>query len=476
MESTPPPRLIAVIVASALFMENIDSSVIATSLPVIARDIGADPISLKLAFTAYLLSLAVFIPVSGWAADRFGARTVFSCAILVFTVGSIACGLSSSLEGFVVARMVQGAGGAMMTPVGRLVVLRSAPKHQLVDLMAWLTTPALIGPLIGPPLGGFISTYWHWRWIFWINIPVGVLGIVLALLFVPVVRAQEPPPFDATGFVLSGLGLSGLVFGFAVVGHGLVPVWVSTALLVAGALSMTGYVAHYRRAARPILDLDLLKLATFRASVVGGFTFRVAIGAIPFLLPLMLQLGLGMTAFQSGSLTFLSTAGALAMKFTVARIVRRFGFRRVLVYNGFLSALFVFAIGGFAFGLPTWVMILVLLTGGFFRSLLFTSLNVVAYADVSHEAMSSATSLSSVAQQVSLSCGVAIGALVLEILRAGSPTHSLTAHDFFVGFATVGTSALIAPFIFARLPADAGAHMARRTGEDEDEARPQAAQ
>lgn len=459
---TPPPRLIAVIVASALFMENIDSSVIATSLPVIARDIGADPIALKLAFTAYLLSLAVFIPVSGWAADRFGARAVFASAIVVFTAGSIACGLSDTLTGFVIARMVQGAGGAMMTPVGRLVVLRSAPKHQLVDLMAWLTTPALIGPLIGPPLGGFIATYWHWRWIFWINVPVGIIGVVLALLFVPPVRSEVAPPFDWTGFVLSGLGLSGLLFGFSVVGHGQVRPDVATALIVAGALLMGLYLLHFRRVERPILDLGLLKLPTFRASVTGGFAFRIAIGAIPFLLPLMLQLGLGMTAFESGSLTFLSTVGALTMKFTVGRIVRRFGFRRVLVTNGVLSAGFVFATGAFALGLPHWVMVAVLLVSGFFRSLQFTCINVVAYADVPETSMSRATSLSSVAQQVSLSCGVAIGALVLEMLRAGNPGHELAAHDFFVGFSVVGASALIAPFIFARLPRDAGAHMTRR--------------
>ncbi|WP_334176916.1 MFS transporter, partial [Pseudoxanthobacter sp.] len=312
--------------------------------------------------------------------------------------------------------------------------------------------------------GGFIATYWHWRWIFWINVPVGVIGLALALAFVPRLRAEAAPPFDRAGFALSGLGLSGLLFGFSVIGHGQVPPQVATALIVAGAVLMGLYLLHYRRAERPILDFSLLRFATFRASITGGFAFRIAVGAIPFLLPLMLQLGLGMTAFQSGSLTFLSTIGALTMKFTVGRIVRRFGFRPVLVANGILSAGFVFATGAFALGLPHWVMIAVLLVSGFFRSLQFTCINVVAYADVPDAAMSRATSLASVAQQVSLSCGVAIGALVLETLRAASPGHVLQPHDFFVGFMVVGASALIAPFIFARLPRDAGAHMAAGRG------------
>lgn len=471
MRSGPvSPRFTALIVASALFMENMDSSVIATSLPAIARDIGADPIALKLAFTSYLLSLAVFIPVSGWAADRFGARTVFASAIAVFTAGSIACGLSSSLEGFVLARVLQGLGGAMMTPVGRLVVLRSAPKHEIVDLIAWLTTPALIGPLIGPPLGGFISTYFHWRWIFWVNVPVGILGIALALLYVPNIVAPDRPRFDRVGFVLSGLGLSGLVFGLSVLGQELIPLKVAVVLVAVGSVSTLLYVRHARRTPHAILDLKLFRLPTFRASVTGGSLFRVGIGAIPFLLPLMLQLGLGMTAFESGSLTFVAAIGALTMKLTAAPLVRRFGFKRLLVVNGFVSAGFVFLTGLFALGVPSAVILTVLLVGGFLRSLQFTCLNTVAYAEVSHAAMSRATSLSSVVQQVSLSTGVAVGALVLETLRAARPGETILASDFLVGFCVVGAITLLAPFIFARLPRDAGAEMARRRDPDEEDA------
>ena len=456
------PQFTAMIVASALFMENIDSTVIATALPAIAADIHTDPIALKLAFTAYLLGLAVFIPISGWAADRFGARGVFSGAIAVFTCASIACGLSSSLEHFVIARVVQGIGGAMMTPVGRLVVLRSVPKNQVVSLIAWLTVPALMGPLIGPPLGGFIATYLDWRWIFWINVPVGIVGFVLARLYVPDIRSEMREPFDGRGFVLSGIGLSGLVFGLAVLGQELLPLWLAVGLVAVGAAALAGFLVHARRAAHPLLDLSLFRLATFRISVAGGFLFRTGIGAIPFLLPLMLQLGLGMTPFQAGTLTFVGAIGALLMKVAAAPIVRRFGFRRVLVWNGVICTVSIAVTGLFALGAPHLAIIATLLVGGFFRSLQFTGLNAIAYADVETPRMSRATSLASVAQQVSLSMGVAVGAFVLETLRAGRPDQAILPDDFLVAFMVVSAISLVAVAMYLRLPADAGAEMAGR--------------
>jgi len=457
------PQFTALIVAAALFMENIDSTVIATALPAIAVDIKTDPIALKLAFTSYLLGLAVFIPVSGWAADHFGARTVFSGAILVFVTGSIACGLSSGLEQFVAARVLQGVGGAMMTPVGRLVVLRSVPKNQVVSLIAWLTIPALMGPLIGPPLGGFIATYFDWRWIFWINVPVGVVGFTLARLYVPDLRGENPEPFDGRGFVLSGIGLSGLVFGLAVLGQELLPLPAALALVALGAATTALYVRHARRAAHPLLDLTLFRLPTFRVAVGGGALFRVGSGAIPFLLPLMLQLGLGLTPFETGMLTFSGAVGALLMKFTAAPIVRRFGFRRVLVWNGVLSAAFIAGTGLFAYDIPHLWIIAALLVGGFVRSLQFTSLNAMAYADVDAPAMSRATSLASVGQQVALSTGVAVGAFVLEMLRVGRPHETILPGDFQVAFLVVGLISLAAVVAFLRLPADAAAEMAGRS-------------
>src|SRR6059036_3726794 len=313
-------RLIPLIVATALFMENMDSTVIATSLPAIAADIGTSPLTLKLAITSYLLSLAVFIPASGWTADRFGARMVFSLAIAVFMVGSIGCALSQSVTHFVIARILQGIGGAMMTPVGRLVLLRSIDKSALVNAMAWVTVPALVGPVIGPPLGGFIVTYFSWRWIFLINIPVGVLGLALALRFIPNVREPRREPLDGLGFGIASLGLAGAMFGFENVGRGILSNEVTAALIAGGVVFLALYAWHARRVTAPILDVALLRVQTFRASVIGGFVFRIGIGALPFLTPLMLQLGFGLSPFASGMITFSGAAGAITMKLTAAPI------------------------------------------------------------------------------------------------------------------------------------------------------------
>ena len=347
-----PRYFVTLIVAIALFMENMDSTVIATSLPAIAADLHEDPIALKLALTSYLLSLAVFIPLSGWMADRFGARKVFRAAIVVFTLGSAACGFAQGLPDFVLFRIIQGMGGAMMVPVGRLVLLRTIPKAELISALAWLTIPALLGPVLGPPLGGFITTFISWRWIFWINIPVGLLGVVLATRYIADIREEGLPPLDVKGFLLSGIGLSGLAFGFTTIGQGLLPPAVVLALLVAGAIGCWLYVRHARVVQAPLLDLNLLKVDTFFASVVGGFLFRIGVGATPFLLPLFLQLGFGMSPLQSGLLTFASAIGAIAMKTTAAPILRRFGFKRVLVTNAVVSGFFIAAIAMFTLGSP----------------------------------------------------------------------------------------------------------------------------
>src|SRR4051794_28152059 len=250
-------RLIPLIIAVALFMENMDSTIIATSLPAIAADIGANPLALKLAVTSYLLSLAVFIPASGWTADRFGARRVFRAAIAIFVIGSIGCAFAGSLSGFVLARIVQGLGGAMMTPVGRLVLVRSIDRRKLVDAMAWVTMPALIGPIIGPPVGGFITTYATWHWIFLINVPIGLVGVVLATRYIEDVRIEGLERFDLVGMVLAGAGVGGLAFGLSVAGLGLVPAWLIVALIAAGATCMTAYLVHARRTAAPVLDFSL---------------------------------------------------------------------------------------------------------------------------------------------------------------------------------------------------------------------------
>src|SRR5690349_3959148 len=272
-------RVIPLIVATALFMENMDSTVIATSLPAIAADIGTSPLTLKLAITSYRLSLAVFIPASGWTADRFRARLVFALAVAVFMVGSISCALSHSVANFVFARILQGMGGAMMTPVGRLVLLRSVDKSALVNAMTWVTVPALIGPVVGPPLGGFITTYFSWHWIFLINIPIGLLGIFLALKYIDPIKSEDPEPFDLYGLVLAGTGLAGIAFGLSVAGLNLLPWTVVAALVGIGSISMTLYAIHARRTGSPVLDFSMLRLATLRAAIIGGFLFRLGIGA-----------------------------------------------------------------------------------------------------------------------------------------------------------------------------------------------------
>ena len=457
-----PRYFVTLIVAVALFMETMDSTVIATSLPAIAADLGEDPIALKLALTSYLLSLAVFIPLSGWMADKFGARTVFRAAIVVFTLGSAACGFAQGLGDFVLFRVIQGMGGAMMVPVGRLVILRSVPKAELISALAWLTVPALMGPVIGPPLGGFIATFASWRWIFWINIPIGILGVILATRYIDNIREEDVPPLDVKGFILSGIGLSGLAFGITTIGQGLFPTYVVLALLAMGVIGCALYVRHARIAPAPLLDLRLLKVKTFFVSVVGGFVYRIGIGAMPFLLPLFFQLGFGMSAFQSGLLTFVSAIGAIAMKTTAAPIIRRYGFKRVLVVNALISSLFMAVIALFTPATPQAVILALLLVGGFFKSLQFTSINTIAYADIDNKAMSRATSFASVAQQLSLSAGVAIGALVLELERMGRDSHQVLASDFPSAFVLVATIAASSALIFATLPREAGASLSAR--------------
>ena len=453
--------VVPLVVATALFMENTDSTILATALPTIARDLGLDPISLKLAVTSYLVSLAVFIPVSGWIADRVGARTTFRAALAIFMAASIGCAFSSSLGQFVFWRAVQGMGGAMMVPVGRMVVIRTVSKSELVRALSFIAMPALIGPMLGPPLGGFIVTYTDWRWIFFVNIPIGLLGIVLGTLFIPDIK-EETPPLDVKGFALSAIGLGGLILGTAMSGRRIAPPEVAAACACIGALSLAAYVRHALTVERPLLDLRLLRFKTFEAGIVGGTFFRFGVGASAFLLPLMLQLGFGLDALSSGLITFAGALGALAVKPLARTFLLKFGFRQLLVVNGLIASAMLMAYGLFTAATPHYLMIIALLLGGFARSLQFTSLSAITYADLEPRQVGAATAMASVAQQVSVSLGVATGAMVLEISEwLSGREHPVTA-DFASAFVAVGLVSALCSAFMLRLPAAAGDEISGR--------------
>jgi EmrB/QacA subfamily drug resistance transporter len=452
----PRTRLIALIVACALFMQNLDGTVIATALPTMGHDFGVDPVHMNVALTSYLLSLAVLIPASGWFADRFGARTIFRAAIAVFTLGSVLCGRADSLTFLVAARLLQGAGGAMMVPVGRLVLLRTAAKHELVGAMAWLSVPALIGPVVGPPLGGFLVTYASWRWIFDINVPIGLLGIALVTAFVPNAREPGGARLDVRGLVLSGVAMVSLMFGLEALGRHVVSDWVAVGAIGFGLAVGAVYVLHAQDHAAPLLDLGLFRISTFLVSVLGGSLFRIGVGATPFLLPLMLQLGFGFSPLQSGMITLASSAGAMVMKPTTMFALRRFGFRDTLLVNGALAAVTIIVCGAFRPAWPIWLIYAVLLIGGTWRSLQFTAYNTVAFADIPRARMSAATSLYSTLQQVSLTLGVTAGAAALQVSMAVYGHSMPSLGDFTLAFVVVGGASLVAAPTAWMMAPDAG--------------------
>jgi len=451
--------LIPLIVACALFMENMDSTVIATSLPAIAADIHESPLALKLALTSYLVGLAVFIPISGWVADRFGSRTVFASAIVVFVAGSLLCAVSSTLAAFVAARFLQGIGGAMMVPVGRLVLLRAVPKSELVAALNYLTIPALLGPVTGPALGGAITLYFHWRWIFIINLPIGVLGLYLVLRHIPNVKEPELPALDLRGFALAGVGLSVLMLGLSALGGHLMPGKVTAACIVAGAATLAAYAWHARRTPHPVIDLALFRLPTFHNGVLVGSLFRIGIGATPFLLPLLLQLGFGLNPLESGILTCATALGAMFMKTLTTIILRRWGFRNVLTVNAAVASA---AVGVFAFftsATPHAAIFLVLLASGCLRSLQFTSLQAISFAEVTRETMSQASGIASMAQRLAQSLGVAIGAYALQISSIAQGHAEIVAADFPPAFVAIALLSALSLFFHAALPAEAGAEV-----------------
>ncbi len=450
-------RMTALIVATALFMQNVDSTVIATALPAIARSFHADPLHMSVTLTSYLISLSVFIPASGWVADHFGSRRVFRAAIVIFTLASVLCGLAHSLWFLVAARILQGLGGAMMVPVGRLVLVRSVSKAQMIAAMSWLTVPALIGPILGPPLGGFIVTYFSWRWVFDINVPIGIIGAIAVTLFIPDVQeADRGGKLDLLGLMLTGFTMAALMAGFETIGRGLVPLSWTISAFVLGTSTGLGYALHVRRHPHPVLDFSLMRIATFANSVLAGSLFRIAVGAMPFLLPLMLQIGFGKSPLQSGLITFAAAAGAIGKKPATQPLLRRFGFRATLVVNGALASAFIALCALFTPSWPAWLISALLLLGGFFRSLQFTAFNTISYSDIPRHRMSAATSLYSTIQQLTLTLGIVIGAAALEVSAALHHHSRATVADFGIAFLLVGAIAFLAVPVCATLRNDAG--------------------
>jgi EmrB/QacA subfamily drug resistance transporter len=448
--------LVPAIIGGALMMQTLSATVIANALPTMARSFHEDPIRLNTAITIYLLASAVFLPISGWMADRFGAKRIFLIAIVAYAASCAACGLAQNLTQMLLARAAEGAAGAMMGPVGRLVLLRSTPKHNLVRAMSVLTMPALLGPVIGPPIGGFIITYGSWRWIFFLNLPIAALGVALVWKFIEDVRERDVARLDWIGLAFTGLGMAAVVFGFDNLGRGPLPPWAIAAMMGGGAVLLALYVWHASRVANPILDLDLLKIRTFSASVVGGAFMRMGMGATPFMLAMLLQVAFGLSALQAGLMTFASAAAALVMKTCAPPILARFGFKNTLSVNAVVVAVSFMAYAVFAPGTPHWLLYAVLLTGGFFRSLQFTSLNGLAFADVNHVQMSRASTLSTMAQQLSQTIGIGMSATFLHLSLVAHHATRLTTPIIAPAFIGVGAVALISILFFLPLPADAG--------------------
>ncbi|HIB5090468.1 TPA: MFS transporter [Klebsiella pneumoniae] len=405
----------ALLVAGAFFMEFLDGTVIATALPDMARDFGVTAVELNIGISAYLITLAVLIPASGWIADRFGARAIFTLALAIFTLASVFCGLSTEVHIFVAMRILQGVGGALMVPIGRLAVLRTTPKHQLIKAIATLTWPALVAPIIGPPLGGFITRYASWHWIFFINVPLGLAAIILSLRIIPDIRETERRSFDLSGFITTSVAMVSLVTAMERLGDRQPQIWPTLALAALGFGCLLYSIRHFRRAAAPMVRLDALQVPTFRVTMYGGSLFRASISAVPFLLPLLFQVGFGMDPFHSGLLVLAVFVGNLTIKPATTPLIRWLGFRRLLLINGALNVCSLLACALLTPQTPVWAIMLILYLGGVFRSIQFTGVSTLAFADVPAAQMSDANTLFSTASQLAVGLGITLGAIGIRL-------------------------------------------------------------
>lgn len=460
--SLPPGSALPLLVAGAFFMANLDATVIVTALPQMAKDFGVHPVDMNIGVSAYILTLTVFIPASGWIANRFGTRNVFSMALVQFTLASVLCSASVSLGTFTAARMLQGFAGALMVPVGRLVVLKNTKKSDLIRAIATITWPGLVAPILGPPLGGFITTYASWHWIFILNVPLGVVALLFARRLIPQIPGEKGVPFDVTGFVLTGIACLGLIFGLDKFNEGNID-WKPFAMI--GAALMTGALAiwHSKRAAYPLLPLVALNIKSYAVTIYGGSLFRVAIGALPFLLPLMFQLAYGMSAFDAGLLVLSVFAGNLAMKPFTSAILHRFRFKSIMLVNGLLNSVTIFACALLTPQVPTALTLLLLFASGMTRSMQFTALNTLAFSQVPAGQMSGANTLFNTAQQISTGLGIAIGALSLRIAGHFLPaSETLQIDTFHIAFIIIGLFSLAGTLDSLTLDKTAGDEIRRK--------------
>jgi EmrB/QacA subfamily drug resistance transporter len=468
--STPPAtpgetvkRVLPWLVAVAFFMESLDTTVLNTAVPAIAKALAVAPLSMKAVLSSYTLSLAVFIPISGWMADRFGTRRVFSSAIGLFTLGSFLCGISGNIHVLVACRILQGCGGAMMVPVGRLTMVRAFAKSELIRAMSFVAIPGLIGPMLGPIAGGLIVGYFHWRVIFFINLPIGLAGLYLVWRHLPDYRGENSHPLDTIGLILFGSGIALLSYVLEVFGEHTLSGRAMLGLLAISAALLAAYGLRATRAEFPLLRLTLFRIRTFRASVNGSYFTRLGIGGIPFLFPLLYQVGLGFTPIQSGLLMMPQAAAAMSLKLTMPVILRRFGYRVVLISNTMILGVLIVLFATIGARTPVWLIVAQAFVFGFFTSLQYTSMNTLVYADVTEEQASSASTIASTMQQLSISFGVATASLVTAVFVPDrfhtSPLEMID--GIHKAFLVLGGLTVLSAIVFRELKSDDGSNVSR---------------
>jgi len=450
---------VSLIVAIAFFMQGLDTTAVNTAIPAMARSFNTDVVHLSAGITSYLISLAVFIPVSGWIADRYGTRKVFCLAIILFVLASALCGTSQTLTQFIIFRIFQGIAGAMMTPVGRLAVLKVTPKENLVVAMAYITWPALVAPILGPLIGGYLTTYWSWHWIFYLNIPISIVCVLLAWFHIPnnLGEGEVKRRFDFVGFVLSGLALAGFMYGVELLSHQEVPYYISilTVLISIGLLFLN--IRYSQHISNPLIDYSVIRIPTYKVTIFTGSLSRMVIGVAPYLIPLMFQEGFGLNPFQSGILFLATMAGNLTMKPATIWIMRHYNFRTVLIANGFLISLFTFLTSLLLPTTPVFLIVVVMFLSGMFRSMQFSAITTLAFADIPAEKTTTANTLYSTVQQMSTGMGIAMGAVFLRFanLIHGS-TKNYTVSDFHLAFIFVTILGILSLYGFTKLAPDAG--------------------